>query len=97
MSLTVKLNDGKQIPAVGFGNMHGWENEYTQQAEDVPALALKHGFRHLDTAQVGAVWARCGRDTGQPLTPDLPNRGRDCRRDQSRRAEEGGRLGHVEE
>ena len=60
MPLTVKLNDGKQIPAVGFGNMHGWENEYTQQAEDVPALALKHGFRHLDTAQVGAVWVWCG-------------------------------------
>jgi diketogulonate reductase-like aldo/keto reductase len=53
MTSTVKLNDGKQIPAVGFGNMHGWENDYTSQAESIPAFALKQGFRHLDTAEVG--------------------------------------------
>jgi diketogulonate reductase-like aldo/keto reductase len=53
MSKTLTLNDGKQIPAIGFGNMHGWENEYSIKAEKVPAFALKQGFRHLDTAQVG--------------------------------------------
>jgi diketogulonate reductase-like aldo/keto reductase len=53
MTQTITLNDGKQIPAVGFGNMHGWENGYSLKAEEVPALALKYGFRHLDTAQVG--------------------------------------------
>jgi len=48
----ITLNDGKKIPSIGFGNMHGWENGYTQKAEDVPAFALKQGFRHLDTAQI---------------------------------------------
>lgn len=90
MSLTVKLNDGKQIPAVGFGNMHGWENDYTQKAEDLPAFALKQGFRHLDTAEVST-------QSAMVLILDLPNGARDCRRDQSCRHETGRCLGDLEE
>ncbi len=88
---TVKLNDGKKISAVGFGNMHGWENEYTQKAEDIPAFALKQGFRHLDTAQVGIlIW--CIR-----LIVDIQDRRRDCQCYQGGWIEAGGGMGHFEE
>lgn len=88
---TVKLNDGKNIPAVGFGNMHGWENEYTQKAEDVPAFALKQGFRHLDTAQVGTTLV--GYIT---LIIDIQDRRGDCQCYQGGRIEAGRRVGHFE-
>ncbi|KAE9968986.1 hypothetical protein EG328_007140 [Venturia inaequalis] len=42
-----KLNTGAQIPAVGFGT---WQDKDAQ--EDAVAIALKVGYKHIDTARV---------------------------------------------
>jgi len=43
----LKLNTGAQIPALGFGT---WQDKDEQ--EDAVAIALKVGYRHIDTARV---------------------------------------------
>lgn len=47
MVRTIALNDGKKIPSLGWGNMHG------DDAVEKCATALKLGIMHIDTAQVG--------------------------------------------
>jgi diketogulonate reductase-like aldo/keto reductase len=44
---TVKLNDGRHIPGVGFGSSHN-------QGQDIALIigtAIESGFDHIDTAQ----------------------------------------------
>jgi len=41
------LNTGAKIPAIGFGT---WQDKDAQ--EDAVAIALKAGYRHIDTARV---------------------------------------------
>lgn len=43
----LKLNTGASIPAVGFGT---WQDKDAQ--EDAVYLALKAGYRHIDTARI---------------------------------------------
>ncbi|KAG6809711.1 hypothetical protein H0H92_015046 [Tricholoma furcatifolium] len=45
---TVKLNDGNEIPAIGFGS--GSVNK-GRDATDLVARAIESGFSHIDTAQ----------------------------------------------
>lgn len=48
----ITLNDGRKMPAVAFGTGsfgHLWEND---KATQDGAMALRAGFRHLDTAQM---------------------------------------------
>lgn len=42
-----KLNTGTEIPAIGFGT---WQDKDAQ--EDAVYVALKVGYRHIDTARV---------------------------------------------
>lgn len=42
-----KLNNGAEIPAVGFGT---WQDKDAQ--EDAVYEALKAGYRHIDTARM---------------------------------------------
>jgi 2,5-diketo-D-gluconate reductase A len=52
MVRTLTLNDGKKIPALGFGTgSFGHFGNHEEAAQD-GAIALKAGFRHLDTAQL---------------------------------------------
>ncbi|KAH9827136.1 Aldo/keto reductase [Teratosphaeria destructans] len=44
---TFKLNTGASIPAMGFGT---WQDKDAQ--EDAVAIALKEGYRHIDTARI---------------------------------------------
>ena len=44
---TLKLNTGQEIPALGFGT---WQDKEAQEA--AVTIALKHGYRHIDTARV---------------------------------------------
>ncbi|KAF2832849.1 Aldo/keto reductase [Ophiobolus disseminans] len=44
---TVKLNTGAQIPAIGFGT---WQDKDAQ--EPAVTIALKAGYRHIDTARI---------------------------------------------
>jgi hypothetical protein len=45
----VKLNDGRHIPAIGFGT---WKIPQ-DVASDQTQQAIEVGFDHIDTAQVG--------------------------------------------
>jgi len=49
---TIKLNDGKSIPAIGWGNGTGGIERSGQKAIDLGAIALKAGILHIDTAQI---------------------------------------------
>lgn len=49
---TIKLNDGKSIPALGWGNGTGGIERSGQKAIDLGAAALKAGILHIDTAQI---------------------------------------------
>lgn len=42
------LNNGNRIPAVGFGTFQG--DEGNAKVKDAVSLALRHGYRHIDTA-----------------------------------------------
>ncbi|KAF1944535.1 Aldo/keto reductase [Clathrospora elynae] len=44
---TFKLNTGAQIPAIGFGT---WQDKEAQ--EPAVTMALKAGYRHIDTARI---------------------------------------------
>jgi len=44
---TVKLNTGAQIPSIGFGT---WQDKDAQ--EPAVTMALKAGYRHIDTARI---------------------------------------------
>lgn len=44
---TFKLNTGAQIPAIGFGT---WQDKEAQ--EPAVTIALKAGYRHIDTARI---------------------------------------------
>lgn len=46
---TVRMNDGHQIPVFGLGVYLSQANGETEQA---CLWALKHGYRHIDTAQM---------------------------------------------
>ena len=48
----IKLNDGKQIPALAWGNGTGGLQGSEQKAVDLGAQALNAGIVHIDTAQV---------------------------------------------
>jgi alcohol dehydrogenase (NADP+) len=45
-----KLNNGAEIPAIGFGT---WQDKDAQ--EDAVYEALKAGYRHIDTARMYVV------------------------------------------
>ncbi|RSH92932.1 hypothetical protein EHS25_008378 [Saitozyma podzolica] len=51
MVRNIKLNDGKSIPAVAWGNGTGGLSAAGKKAVDTGALALREGIRHIDTAQ----------------------------------------------
>jgi hypothetical protein len=52
-----KLNNGAEIPAVGFGT---WQDKDAQ--EDAVYEALKAGYRHIDTARMYVAYgSRCAR------------------------------------
>jgi len=56
----LKLSDGKQIPALGFGTgSFGHLGKHDRVVQD-GAIALKAGFRHLDTAQLYDTEAAVG-------------------------------------
>lgn len=44
-----KLNTGASIPAIGLGT---WKATNPAEARDAVYLAIKHGYRHIDTAYV---------------------------------------------
>ncbi|WP_040473470.1 aldo/keto reductase, partial [Lactobacillus gigeriorum] len=44
---TYKLNNGVEIPVVGFGT---WQTPNGQVAKDAVLAALNAGYRHIDTA-----------------------------------------------
>jgi 2,5-diketo-D-gluconate reductase A len=46
---TITLNDGVQIPQLGFGV---WQVDAGTEAEQAVARALEAGYRHIDTAQM---------------------------------------------
>ncbi len=46
---TYELNNGVLIPKVGFGT---WQIPGGQQTYDAVSMALKAGYRHIDTAKV---------------------------------------------
>jgi len=46
---TITLNDGVQIPQLGFGV---WQVDAGREAEEAVARALDAGYRHVDTAQM---------------------------------------------
>lgn len=48
---TIKLSDGKTIPALGWGNGSGGIMRNSQKAVDCGVAALKAGIHHIDTAQ----------------------------------------------
>lgn len=48
---TIKLSDGKVIPALGWGNGSGGIMRNSQKAVDCGVVALKAGILHIDTAQ----------------------------------------------
>lgn len=50
--LTIKLNDGKSIPALAWGNGTGGINATSDKAVETGVQALKAGIVHIDTAQV---------------------------------------------
>lgn len=52
MVRTITLNDGKKIPALGWGNGTGGQNSSNQKAIDTGKAALEAGILHIDTAQV---------------------------------------------
>ena len=63
---TFKLNDGNEIPALGFGTFQIPADGSTYQAVKT---ALKLGYRHLDTAQAYFNEAEVGqaiKDSGIP-------------------------------
>lgn len=55
---TFKLNNGIEIPQVGFGT---WQIPGGQTAYDAVANALKTGYRHIDTAQAYANESSVGK------------------------------------
>ncbi|OAL50295.1 Aldo/keto reductase [Pyrenochaeta sp. DS3sAY3a] len=53
---TFKLNTGAEIPAIGFGT---WQDKNAQEA--AVTIALKTGYRHIDTARVYGTEPAVGR------------------------------------
>ncbi|KAL9094286.1 MAG: hypothetical protein Q9165_003426 [Trypethelium subeluteriae] len=53
---TFKLNTGHEIPALGFGT---WQDKEAQEV--AVTIALKHGYRHIDTARVYGTEPAVGR------------------------------------
>lgn len=53
MKLTInsklRMNDGREVPMLGFGT---WQISEEKQAEDCVFMALKTGYRHIDTAKI---------------------------------------------
>lgn len=49
---TVKLLDGKLIPALGWGNASSGLLGGGQKSIDAAKLAIKSGITHIDTAQL---------------------------------------------
>jgi diketogulonate reductase-like aldo/keto reductase len=47
--ITVTLNDGRQVPAIGFGT---YRLSPGPQTRDAVTVALEAGYRHIDTATV---------------------------------------------
>lgn len=45
---TYTLNNGVKIPKIGFGT---WQIKPGEEAYKAVSLALKHGYRHIDTAE----------------------------------------------
>lgn len=52
---TFKLNTGSRIPAIGFGT---WQDKDAQ--EPAVTMALKSGYRHIDTARIYGTEAAVG-------------------------------------
>jgi diketogulonate reductase-like aldo/keto reductase len=46
---TLRLNNGVEIPQVGLGV---WQAARGEQTQGAIAAALKHGYRHIDTARI---------------------------------------------
>lgn len=51
---TIKLNDGREIPEIGFGTWKIPQDVTSQQVQQ----GIEVGFDHVDTAQVGQDFSR---------------------------------------
>lgn len=66
MSTTVKLNDGNEMPILGFGT---WDVRDSEHGEKIIAEAIKSGYRHFDSASLYGSEKSVGigiRDSGIP-------------------------------
>ena len=51
MTRSIRLNDGKAIPALGWGSGTAGINKDLSIAIEMGVVALKSGIKHIDTAQ----------------------------------------------
>src|SRR5262245_26870999 len=68
MTATVELNDGRRLPALGFGTYQLRPGNTTKAAV---LIALEAGYRHIDTATIYGNEADVGaaiRESGIPRT-----------------------------
>ena len=49
LASTYKLNDGHEIPVVGFGT---WQMDNDENTTNIVKQAIKEGYTHIDTAAV---------------------------------------------
>lgn len=67
LNATFTLSDGRTLPAVGIGTFQG--DASNSHIQDTVLAALRHGYRHIDTAaaygnEKGIGWAI--RESGIP-------------------------------
>lgn len=51
MTRTIRLSDGKNIPAIGWGNGTGGLHSSGNKAVETGKIVLAAGIHHIDTAQ----------------------------------------------
>ncbi|SDE82178.1 aldo/keto reductase [Pseudonocardia oroxyli] len=89
---TITLNDGVQIPQLGFGV---WQVDAGTEAEEAVARALDAGYRHIDTAQmygneesVGKAIAKSGIARGELFVTTKLNNDRHGRQEAQKALDE---------
>lgn len=63
MVRTLQLSDGKQIPAIGWGNGTGGLEDSGEKAINTGKIVLESGILHIDTAQ----WYKTETETGAAI------------------------------